>query len=342
MTSVQFTVFDRTGKPLADIEPMVQSATWILNDEGQLPFFMPFTDDETTRENLQFGNRFLAQFDNGLKPWGGVLDTPRSTTSTGVNVTAYSAEHILKWRRTIKQQIFDQLPPGVIYQTLIATANALFPTRIEIGSIYAFGSQRSYEFHYDRLYDQIVNLARDSGEDFDITPVLAGGQLSFEANWHVAKGFDRTNDVILREGDNAGGFTFNEAGEIANRIYIVGSGSTWEGIRLVGEANDGASQDQFDFREFARTQHEVTNLAATLQANADVTVTELANPRVRLTLTTIDKNPGLFADYDIGDTVQVVGALKGGDDWAIVGNYRLRSRQWSPNNTVVCALEEVA
>lgn len=340
MTSnTRFVIFDRLGKQLVEIEPDVQNVSWLLNEEGQVPFSMPYTDAKTTPTNLQFGNRLLVQFGSGLPDWGGVIDTPRNRTSTGVNVIAYSAERILKWRRTTKNLTFGAAVPGTIFQSIIDTMNGISPSGIEIGIIFTGGDARTYEFHYGRIFDQVVKLARDSGNDFSIIPVLSGGILTFQANWHEQRGVNRASDALLEEGTNAGEFSFDESGEIANRFYAVGAGSTWGDERPVGIEDDAISQGEFDFRESSSTETAVSGIA-TLEANAGVAVTELANPRTRLSLVAINKEPGLYADYDIGDVVQVRGNLKGGDAWGIVSNYRLRSRQWNSNNTVNCVLEE--
>lgn len=337
--AANFILFDNRGRYLAEIEPTgIGGVDWILNETGQVPFFMPFDDSKTTTDNLKLGNRLLVQFDN-LPNWGGVLDTPRVITSTGVSLLAYSGERLLAWRYIKGELTFELAPPGSIFKAIIERLNVEHPTTIAIGDLYTGGAGRTVAYRYANAFDQIVNLARDSDNDFAILPVFSGGKLTFTANWYDTRGLNRANDIELIEGENAGDIEYREMDRIYNRIYVPGAGSSWGDERAVGLASNSDSQSEFDFREFSQTQSNVTGEAA-LADIAEAQLQQTKNPRVRLTLTATDESPGNFADYDIGDVVKVTTNNLGGDAWGKIGNYRLRSRRWNTDNTCSCTLDE--
>jgi len=334
-----FRVFDQAGRELTQIVPGVQSVSWVLNEVGQVPIFLPFTDSKCTPGNLKLANRLLVQFGSGLPDWGGVFDVPLAISSTGVTITAYSAEHILNWRVTPKDFNFSQSTPGTIYKAMIDAANSVSPTGIEIGTVYTGGENKNYSYNYARMLDQIRTLSRDGGNDFAILPKLSGNKLIFSADWYESRGRDVTRDVLLSD-KNAAVQNHTKAGNIHNRVYVAGAGSTWGTERPVGIASDDTSKNQYGFRELAQTNSSVSGIS-TLSANAEAILDQVKQPSERLSLTTIDKAPGVFASYDIGDIVKVRVVWKGSDAWGVDGSFRLRSRQWNPNNTCDCIFEDV-
>lgn len=338
MLGVRFRIFSRLGRELAEIRSAIDSVDWLLNEAGQIPLFVPYTDPECTPDNLKFANRVLVQFGSGLPDWGGVLDLPRRRSSTGVSITAYHAEHILSWRLTPKNLELKGYTPGAIYQTLIEAANAEADTGIEIGTISTAGDLKSFDYHHDRVLAQMKTLARKSDEEFAILPVLSGGQIRFQAHWYVRRGSDVTTKVLLDD-NNTGDPVFDEAGRIHNRIYIAGSGATWGTERPVGQATDETSRSEHDFREFADVDPAASG-AQELEDTAAAALAQVKDPATRLTLVAQDREPGLFRQYHIGDRVHVRVGWKGGDNWAVDGSYRLRSRMWRSDNTCLLVLEE--
>lgn len=333
-----FRVFDQAGRELTQIIPGMQSVSWVLNEVGQVLIFLPFTDPKCTPGNLKLANRLLVQFGSGLPDWGGVFDVPLTITSTGVGVTAYSAEHILNWRVTPKN--FSALStPGTIYKELIDAANSESTTGIEIGTIHTGGASKQYMYNYARMLDQIRALSRDSDNDFVILPRLSGGKLVFDADWYESRGRDVTRDVLLSD-KNALVTNLTQAGSIYNRIYVMGAGSTWGTERPAGIVSDDTSKNQYGFRELAQTNSSISGIS-TLNANAEAILTQVKQPSERLSLTATNEAPGTFANYDIGDTVRVHVNWKGGDAWATKGIFRLRSRQWNPDNTCDCVFEDI-
>jgi len=335
--SVQTLIFDRAGYHPVDIAPQWDYVSWRLNEIGVGKFSLPFEDENCTTDVLKPGNRILVRFESGLSPFGGVLDFPRRRTSTGVQMTAYSAEHILTWRETAATRDFTSTAPGTIYKTLLEAADSIQTTGIAVGSIYAGGTARTETYHYHQLWDAINQLQRLSGEDFYLAPYYHNGRLTFIANWYESRGMDLSASVLLVEDRNLSQLTMDEQGPIANQVRAAGGGAggtTWAD-RLIGTAQDATSRSAYGYRERTEVITAVFD-QVTLDASAAAILVSLKDARERLTCSVLDTDPARFSRYGIGDTVQVQGFLKS-SLWAIDQPMRIYGREWRPDN--VCTLE---
>jgi hypothetical protein len=334
---LQVLVFDKAGFHPVDIAPQINHIAWRLNRIGVCKFSLPYEDPKCTPDILKSGNRVLVRFLQGLPPFGGVIDYPFQRTATGVQVTVYSAEHILTWRETSLSFVIDALSPGVVFRTVIENANSVAPTGITVGSVYTSGNLRTETYHYANLWTLTQSLQAQSGEDFHIAPIYEGGRLTFRATWHSSLGDDLSASVLLVEDRNLESLTLDEQGPIANYVIAAGSGAggtTWED-RVLGTAQDTDSISEYGRRD----QIEVlTGIAdqTTLDTSAAVTLAQLKDPRPHVSAVALDKGPADFSRYKVGDTVQVNGFLKH-SLWAIDQPLRILGREWRPDNR--CSLE---
>lgn len=334
--TVVCSLFDKSGVKIAEIEPTWESIAWRLNNVGLARFSIPYADDKCTVDNLQSGNRILAEFDDGLPNFGGILDFPRGRTPTGVGITAYTGEALFDWRRTAKARYFKAQAPGNIFKTLIDEENAESPMGVMPNLIYTGGTGRTLEYHYHDLLRRFKDLAKLTGNDFAVLPVLTDGVLTFEANWYERRGVDRSDTVWLIEDQNLREPVLDEQGQIASRVILVGAGLTWDIHRLDSIAVNATSAGLYGYREYAEVQSGVKH-QVTLDANAEELLAELAYPRERLTLVALDAEPAGFADYDVGDIVTVQAFLKSPTEWVYESEVRILAREWRPDET--CRLE---
>ncbi len=334
-SAVQCLIFNRDGALLAAVRPEIEYACWRLNNVGRVKFSLPYTDSKCTADNLRPGNRLLLRFENGLPDWGGVIDLPRRRTSTGVTVTAYTGEWLLGWRYTAKGRYFSSTAPGVIFDTLISEENAEYPTGITTYDYYGAGTGRTIEYHYHQLLKRCRDLARLTGNDFQIEPHYDGGKLTFRSHWYERRGSDLSNQVVLVDGVNAD-VVLDEQGPIVNRVILVGSGSTWGGERIDSIAEDAASRAEYGYREWAEVQGGVKQ-QATLDANAAMLLEEMAYPRDRFSIYALNRAPALFAAYGVGDVVGVQAFFKS-RDFCYDGAVRMVAREWMPQWNM-CRLE---
>ena len=336
-STVQTLIFDRAGFHPVDIVPQWDYVSWRFNEIGVAKFSLPYEDENCTTDVLRPGNRILARFESGLTPFGGVLDFPRRRTSTGVQMTAYSAEHLLTWRETATTKAFTSTAPGTIYQTLLEEADSISATGISIGSIYTGGTVRTETYHYHQLWDAISQLQRLSGEDLYLAPYYHNGRLTFIANWYESRGSDLSSSVLLVEDRNLSQLTMDEQGPIANQVRAAGGGAggtTWAD-RLIGTAQDATSRSAHGYRERTEIMTAIFD-QVTLDASAAAILAELDDPRERLSASALDTGPASFDKYALGDTVQVQGFLKSAQ-WAIDQSMRIYGREWRPDN--ICQLE---
>lgn len=335
--AVQTLIFDRAGFHPVDIQPQWEYVTWRLNDIGVAKFSLPYEDENCTLDVMRPGNRILVRFENGLPDFGGVLDFPRRRTSTGVQVTAYSAEHLLTWRETARDKSFTSTPPGTIFQTLLEEADSIRSTGIAIGGIYAGGTARTEAYHYHQLWEVIPELQRLSGEDFYLSPFYYRGRLTFIASWYHSRGSDLSEFVLLVEDRNLANLAMDEQGPIVNLVRAAGGGAggtTWAD-RLIGTAQDVASRGDYGYREKTEVITAVFD-QTTLNGSAAAILAAVKEPRARLSASALDTAPAGFARYNLGDVVQVQGFLKT-PQWAIDRPMRILGREWRPDN--ICTLE---
>lgn len=336
--TIRTTIFNKTGSAIADIEPEYRSVSWRLNNVGMAKFKMAYRDTKCTPENLASGNRILIQFENGLSDFGGVIDYPRRRTLSGVEFTAYSGEKLLDWRVTEKSRVFSSQVPGFIFRGLIQAENAERATGINVGDIELAGTPRTLEYHYHDLLGRVKDLTKLTGQDFYISSTVASGQIAFYANWYAQRGIDRSGEVWLVEDRNVAKVVLDEQGTIASKVILVGAGQTWGTERMESIKTDATSEQSYDFREYAEVQGGVS-VQTTLDANAEEMLDIMKQPRLKFSLTVSDKEPALFADYDVGDVVTLQAFLLK-TAWAYDGTVRVKAREWRSDNTCRLEVEE--
>lgn len=332
--AVRCRTFDQFGAPKAEFKAAIEFANWRLNNIGMTRFVMAMTDDKATQENLRVGNLLLLQFENGLPDWGGIVDAPRVRRYAEVSVTGFSAEAIYLSRRTAKTRAFTATVPGSIYQTLIEEENAIWPTRVTIGSIYGGGIGRTLTYHYHQMAKRFKDLARLTGGDFYFEPVVSNEALSFTANWAAKRGQDLSGTLTLKDGANVSEVNLKEEGPIYNSIVLAGSGASWSD-RIISEVSDLDSINLYGYREYFEMQGGVKN-QETLDENAAELLAFYKQPRKRFKLKAVNRSPATFAQYGIGDRLRLV-AFPRFPEWSFDGTVRVIAREWTPDN--VCRLE---
>ena len=329
---VRTLVFNQSNVLLAEIKEDARSASWLLNEQGQSPVKLPYTDDNCTPSVLAPGNRVLRQFSNGLVDWGGVMDQPRRRDETGVQIMAYTAERILSWRYTEAEKIYGSVSPGAIFQSLIETTNAESQTGIVIGDIDKSGAAIPRTYHAHNIWRAVKQLSKDSGEDFAVLPHYLDGILTFKAYWYAARGVDRSDKTHLIEGENLQRAHYNEQGVIGNRITLYGQGSTWDSTRPNAVEEDADSQADYGLRQYKTVRADLKTQGE-LNAAAPVILDDMKYFKRRLDLIVIDEGPAGFADYDIGDIAAVQCFLRGSPLWHINESRRIIGRTWQQDNT---------
>lgn len=328
-------VADRTGRILAELQPALVRVSWRLNNVGRATFVLAKTDDKATEDNLRFGNYMLIQFSNGLPDWGGMIDTPRTWGNAEIACTAYSGEYLLALRQTDRGRYFTSATVGYIYEQLIVEANAVDATGLTIGNVWGGGDPHSPEYHFKNLLTIVQDglCRRLSDADFYVEPAESGGFIIFTAHLYERRGGVKTG-VALLEGHNVSRATLKEQGSIRNWWDLAGEGTTWGTDRLTSHAEGLASIAEYGLRQASRVYSD-TSVQASLDDTADNELALSETPVNVLTLEAVNLQPAAFADYDVGDSVQVKLQTYG------FGGYehqvRLVTREYNPE-TDSCAL----
>jgi len=334
-------VFNPNGVMRTELDVELESVSWRLDGVGMAKFSMSWNDPKCTKDNLKYGNRILIQFseDLGLPYWGGVIDVPRDVEYGVVSATAYTGEHLLEWRETGKNDEYLTANPGYIVQQMIIKSNAIWPTGMVLGDIYLGGTARSRTYHFHELYTQIKDLARLTGYDFCVRPVLSTGNvLTFAMDWFQQRGLDRRNSVWLIDGSNAKEPKLKEQGNIANRIMIAGAGTAWGAARPVSEVEDTASRDEYDYREWAEVQSGVAD-QDTLDLNAAEILTEMKDAKKKITISATNEGPAGFDAYGVGDIV-TASLFVDNQEWYFEAPVRILARAWEPDHSCRLEVEE--
>lgn len=304
-TTIRGLIGDRAGKLLAEITPEWGPISWRLNDVGQASFFISAGDPKANSEFLRFGNRIFIEFDNGLPPWGGMIDQPRRWEGGRIQVWAYSGEYLLSLRHTIKERTFIGQLAGEIFRDLILEANAVADMGMIVDDVWYGGEGYSIALHFENLLTSIRNqlCSQMAGTDFAILPQLVNGNISFLANLYERRGRDKPT-VVLIEGHNTTAESLLEQGVIINWLDVVGSGSGWGAERLSSNALDADSIATYGLRQKAAIFGNIA-IQETLDAQAETMLADRNDPKNVLGLSALSLAPAVFADYEIGDSVRV-------------------------------------
>lgn len=311
MTTVGLTsvlLADRFGQPLTEIVADVGPVSWVLNGVGKSAVTLSMSDSKATERHLQIGNRVYMTFDNGLPPWGGVLDLPRSWQKFTVTVTAYGIERALEFRCTGKNDSFYERSAGHIFQELLRREEQQEPLGIRIGEVWMGGRPHWPRYHYKSLWYVLdYSLRRLERCDFRFIPYLdSEGRVRFRAEFYQVAGQDRSSNVAIVEGRNAAaGLSLTEQGQVVNTHFAVAEGQTWGSERLVVAGRDTESVARYGLRETGKVYSGVS-MPGTLEMHARNTLRTNSEPRRIFNFDVTNHAPGQFGDYDLGDTIRCV------------------------------------
>lgn len=305
--AMQVVVGDRSGYLLCELEVEVGSVGWVLNEVGSAKLRIARGAAKATEENLRYGNRLCMRWDNGLPNWVGVVDPPRDWQAGLITVTGYSAEYLLGMRMTDRGRYFTDAAVGEIYERLVSEANDVSSLGISLGSIFKGGIGHYPDYHIKNL----LGIVRESlcgslsTYEFDVTGDVVGGRIVMSANFYERKGTVKPA-VALVEDKNLGTVRLIEQGTIVNQWNLAGAGSGWGADeRPYSTAEDATSMSLYGLRQDGQVFSDVS-VQATLDEHATTLLANSKYPHNMLELEALDKAPGAFADYGVGDSVQVL------------------------------------
>ena len=286
-------IYDKSGNYLTEVEATI-SRWWKLNEFGKATFELSTTDEKCTEKNLEFGNLIYVSHPK-LPAWGGMIDTPREWRKGSVIVSIYSGPYLLKTGITQRSQTVAG-PYGSIFRALLEESfDSADYNVIRAGEIFGGGPSVKREYNFAPLYDEIRNLAVESGNDFEIEPIIdVNGRLYFSANWHKRKEF-RTGYTLFEDLNLELPQVFmREQGIIANKLRLFGDGATFSS-RPTARVQDNESIAKFGARFLAKS---VSGGADEVSDAAEEMIKVYAWPRKTFELTVADDPEGVKKNFE--------------------------------------------
>lgn len=296
---------DRTGEIRAEVtRGYISQLTWRLNKPGIADLFIDRRDPACTPELLRAGSRIFVELDDGLPPWGGVLELPRTWTRNMLQIRAHTIERLLSFAITPKTLAFYGVPVGTIFVEVLQDADTRAGLGLDFGQVWYGGNIHWPRYHFrDAMWVINESLRKMETCDYKFTPFVLDNKIRFRATLQEQLGDDKRARVALIQGVNVAEAKLTEQGDIVNRVAVVGSGSTW-GERQVIYALEEASRQTYGLRERALTPSDVTQ-ETTLNRYAETELRDNAYPHTLADLTAANRTPALFSAYDVGDIVRV-------------------------------------
>lgn len=215
-------LFDKRGHILDEFEAVFRRS-WALSMAGDCRFTLPINDPKNTLTNFQFGNHIVVLNDDGLPPWSGRLETPRSWGNK--TNKHYARSHAAVWdyrigKYTLPYGMINQA--GVIARHLLEVANIREDTLIRPGKIHYGGKAVGAIISpAKKLQSFIDHIVKQSGHEWEIQPVINNNKLTLYLNWYDEIGVKTggsLNDSNCRIDENS----LQENGPIYNLILGIG------------------------------------------------------------------------------------------------------------------------
>lgn len=293
----RITIYDQSGMRLTEIDASCKRE-YKINQWGKATFTLSTSDANCREDYIRFGNYVVVEHDK-LPTWGGMIDTPRQWGFGEVDITAYSAEYILSMRITEKQLDIES-PPGGVFQGLVGNINTNSGYAIiQPGSVYGGGASITRAYNYANIYTEVVKLAKETANDFDVTPAIdANGRLYFQTNWYEKKGMLKSMTFFEDKNVKLSDRLMCEQGRITNQLTLYGDGSSFKS-RPTAYREDMESIGLYGIRQTAQVSQ-----GDDLETNADSLIAASIYPRKTFDITAIDIDNTL-QECRIGNTYPV-------------------------------------
>lgn len=293
-------LFNRNGYEIGSVET-IAVRSWVLNGYGQTKFNISINDPMASEDKIQFGNFVFIEHPT-LPSWGGHIEITRLWKNGYIEVTAYTQERFLRWRRGPQSKLLSGTA-GSIFLQILEYANSQGDTMISPGNIFTGGKSTSETINFSELYKDINRIANRVNMDWDVVPEIDNdGRLHFFANWYESKGVTVSN-FVYEDGVNieAEETILSEDNDIINELTGYGEGATWDSRIYYTERNE-ESIAKYGLRQWGKEYPGVTNME-TLQANVHEELLRRCNPKKKFSVTVIDKGDA-FKYLKLGNVIK--------------------------------------
>lgn len=288
------TIYNKDGIPLTDIRTAA-IRSWLLNDIGEAIFLVDTQSVKCKREYLEFGNWIVIQH-NKLPDWVGMIDTPRIWHNRYVEVHAFEAPYLLKYRYSPLNETITG-SPGEKFKTLLGYANGQGNTLIKPGVVSLNGAS-SDEIISDSVYTSIKNICTNNSKEWLCTPAIdTAGKLSINMDFVDKTGIQ--TDLELSQGFNVlyGDIPLEESGELLSSVEAVSD------VTESGVITETYTENTTFGKRVARIQFPGITDSQALLSFAKSTVQKQKTPTINTPLTCVDVG-STFENIGLGNTIK--------------------------------------
>lgn len=300
-------VGDREGVIIGELAGALESVVWAADGYGTAALVLP-TDAPSYAHLLQYGNRALIDFSNGLPLWGGVIDPPRETRLGQTRVQLYEAAYTLSWDWTGEAAAYagDRLYPAAQVLAGLVRDSHL---DIAIDPLAADGERVSVQFNNESLLSAAEKLrGLEPRLHYRVrAEPLRGQRIQFALQAFYDALEDDTGRALLIQGQNLIDWQVLEQGPIWNEVTAASQSEAAADGRFVATATAPASQMSHGLRRepvaLAGLDEDATPGQTAVAARARVAA--LGEPRLRARGMVLNQEPGLYRSFGIGSRVAV-------------------------------------
>lgn len=213
------------GLLLGQLFGSLESVTWRADGYGTAALLLSAAVATESAYLLEVGNRVRVDFDNGLPPWGGLVDLPAETAGGVTRVQLYEAGSLLGQTLTPRSVLYDadnQAAAGSIMWGLLKRS----PVALEGRTPRSEGPVVSAAFVFETLLSAFAKLRDLDAHLHYYVQLLDSGGVN-ETGFEFITFHDDTPDTrpqaILREGHNFVGTRDVVQGPLVN-VLIVATG----------------------------------------------------------------------------------------------------------------------
>lgn len=271
--------FTRAGIPIGELDAVVVRSQKLQREVRAERAVMQVRSSNITRESTQFRNLIVVLSDK-VPTWCGVIWDTRDWADNNINVTLYSCEYLLSFRRTGTIETYNN-PPNLIFGGLLKTAQKDESLLIQISSAYIASGGRVTEKEYNReiIFNVINDLASELEYYWWLEPSIStANRLTLRAHWNRIRGIPYIRPLV--QGSNFVDVKVTEICDVANRIFAEGNFDDWtDPLEYV--AQDAVSRSDFGLIEDVVSDHDISDQPALVSFG----ISELAKrkqPRMKI------------------------------------------------------------
>lgn len=310
-------VTDENGEFIGRLTADVGPVSWRVDSYGHAALDMVPATAAARRELIEFGNRVVIRWENGLPPWLGVIDPPLEHAPGRTAVNVYGLAYALGWELTERYDAYaaelERNTPDYILWRLVRG------NRLGIRAFTVASDQPAVDIAFS--YDDVLTAAgrlREQNESFH-WHIGQIGETAWSPGLWTYYGWrrDRRGDARLVEGHNLINVETVEQGPIFNDVTVAaGNDDPADAValplvyRYARPSRYGAREryvplPNVDIDLGTAATPAAEQITRKLEPAARAQYERYGAPRLRFRGVCLNRPPSPFGSYGLGDLVTV-------------------------------------